>query len=428
MDAAATVKNVGSLWLKCTISFANVQTTGESDITKVLNVHKLPVGAASVEEGEYLGTMNELMADGKFIVGDGEGILAPQDVAGDGYPATDSFILVIKMQEKAGNEYQDCGVSFDVFVNATQYNHEEDGFGNDQYDKDAVYKQVNVDYDENKTRQENGDALKDAIENAPDDAVIYVEGGFYDVTPGAGEEQSNLKIDRDNVTIVGSGNRQTSIEAHKTGESGDVQQTVLITGDNVTLKNLTISYVTGYDNKTLEIRGGDNAVIENCMIGSHEGTAVYIGETGAANYTVRGNTIVGDLCITNGAGNEGTTRIIEGNTFAGSAILLNGKGQSGGSYAWMQHDLTALPIITGNTFTQPAGDSAFPGSMQYYLRSLSYKNEGAPAEEQGVGPMEMVPQSYVDEFVKNNTFTQNQDFTYGLSSSDPARAFYGIGF
>ena len=138
LDAAATVKNVGSLWLKCTISFANVQTTGESDITKVLNVHKLPVGAASVEEGEYLGTMNELMADGKFIVGDGEGILALQDVAGDGYPATDSFILVIKMQEKAGNEYQDCGVSFDVFVNATQYTHEEDGFGNDQYDKDAV--------------------------------------------------------------------------------------------------------------------------------------------------------------------------------------------------------------------------------------------------------------------------------------------------
>ena len=49
------------------------------------------------------------------------------------------FILVYGMDEEAGNEYQGKTFSADVTILATQYTEEEDGFGSDQYDKDATY-------------------------------------------------------------------------------------------------------------------------------------------------------------------------------------------------------------------------------------------------------------------------------------------------
>ena len=49
------------------------------------------------------------------------------------------FILVYGMNEEAGNEYQDMSFSADIMIQATQYTEEEDGFGSDQYDKDATY-------------------------------------------------------------------------------------------------------------------------------------------------------------------------------------------------------------------------------------------------------------------------------------------------
>ena len=52
---------------------------------------------------------------------------------------TDYFALAVHMKEDAGNEYQGKDITIDVTVVATQATAEEDGFGNDQYDKDAGY-------------------------------------------------------------------------------------------------------------------------------------------------------------------------------------------------------------------------------------------------------------------------------------------------
>ena len=127
--ATATVTNEGSLWLKYTMSFSNVKTTGNADITDVLDVYTVAAGANDLTDAAYLGTMKSLMTAGSFAAKDK--VLAPG--------ASESFTLVIKMQESAGNQYQGCGVTFDVVVNATQYNKEEDGFGNPDYDKDVTY-------------------------------------------------------------------------------------------------------------------------------------------------------------------------------------------------------------------------------------------------------------------------------------------------
>lgn len=136
--ATATVTNEGSLWLKYTMRFDDVVTTGgtidpDADITKVLDVYTVVENAADLAGAAYLGTMSDLMKAGSFAAKDA--VLAPKGQADD----TDTFTLVIKMQESAGNEYQGAGVSFNVNIIATQYTHEEDGFGSNQYDAAASY-------------------------------------------------------------------------------------------------------------------------------------------------------------------------------------------------------------------------------------------------------------------------------------------------
>ena len=142
----ATLKNVGSLWLKYEVNFANVhygESTNadeiatefvpmDSNITEVLDVY-VGTTAADMIEANYLGTVADLNDAGTFGAVDGvSGILAPRNGAAQ-------LNLIIKMQETAGNEYQGDWCEFDIVVNATQWTEEEDGFGNDQYDAAADF-------------------------------------------------------------------------------------------------------------------------------------------------------------------------------------------------------------------------------------------------------------------------------------------------
>ena len=49
------------------------------------------------------------------------------------------FILLYGMKEEAGNEYQSDTFNADVTILATQLNSEKDGFGNPDYDENAMY-------------------------------------------------------------------------------------------------------------------------------------------------------------------------------------------------------------------------------------------------------------------------------------------------
>lgn len=146
-EAGVTLENTGSLWLKYTLSLANVQTTGTSDVTEVLDVYKvdgIEVSETDLTDDNKLGTLADLAKQGTLE--DEAGVLAPEDsTEGD---SSDTFTLVIKMQETAGNEYQNCGVSFDIQASAAQYPYEEDGFGSNDYDADAPYGAVSVSTEE----------------------------------------------------------------------------------------------------------------------------------------------------------------------------------------------------------------------------------------------------------------------------------------
>ena len=83
--ATATVSNEGSLWLKYTMSFENVKTTGDADITNVLDVYLVDSNADSLDNAQRLGTVAELMTVGSF--GAKDAVLAPK-----GYTGTDGDV------------------------------------------------------------------------------------------------------------------------------------------------------------------------------------------------------------------------------------------------------------------------------------------------------------------------------------------------
>ena len=162
-----------------------------------------------------------------------------------------SFILVYGMDEQAGNEYQ--GKSFKASVNilATQYTEEKDGFGSNQYDKDAEY-QVNVGATEEGV--ENGKRLRNAIDTAAENATIYLEDGTYEV--------EDALVFNKPLHIVGGENAVIdATEATAPQEGGYCTSAgLLILSNNVTFEGVTIkgsdqcsSIVTvGLDNASLD--------------------------------------------------------------------------------------------------------------------------------------------------------------------------------
>ena len=132
--AVASVKigNAGTLALKYQVDLV---VKGEvSALADVIDVYyRKDAGAVSA-------LPNSL--DGLTRVGTLSEVLEKTGGAATGHLSmngADFATIALHMQEGAGNAYQELsvGTSFDIVVRATQYTEEEDGFGNNQYDKDA---------------------------------------------------------------------------------------------------------------------------------------------------------------------------------------------------------------------------------------------------------------------------------------------------
>ena len=86
------------------------------------------------------GSLSTLMADPDGIA---RGVLLPKDEKPtNGEPVEEvQMTVALHMQEDAGNAYQGLTLGrLNFTLMATQYTYEEDGFGDDQYDKDAAIK------------------------------------------------------------------------------------------------------------------------------------------------------------------------------------------------------------------------------------------------------------------------------------------------
>lgn len=329
-DAAVSIKNVGSLWLKYIVSFDNVVTSGNADITEVLDVYKAEANATSLEGAKKLGTVKELMAAGQL---EEAGILAPE---GEG-TSSEAFTLVIKMQESAGNQYQDCSVTFDVVVSATQTPHEEDGFGNPNYDQDAIFDQVDVSYDSSLSAQENGAHLQEVIATAEEGATIVVGPGEYDIprdeaTSVEGQTGWYFAITADNVTVIGAPGAVLTSTVKSENGAWASQNMVSIFGDNVTFQGFTIISKEEV-NKAIEVRG-ENSIIRDVTIQCADhtpgfgGSIYYSGNVGNAkleNVTVE-KAWVSTTAVTGGTITVSNVNLnFAGCEYGGSPISANAK-------------------------------------------------------------------------------------------------------
>jgi len=155
------IANVGTLALKYQL---NILATGTvSELADVIDVYfadeELTLANRDMTGMTLLGTLREFI-DGMPAKANG------QLAAKTGRTVT----IALKMQETAGNEYQDLaiGSQFAVQLLATQLTSEFDSFDN-QYDKDAIY------YD---TLVTNAEEMYAAVAAAPKDTVIAIDGNI----------------------------------------------------------------------------------------------------------------------------------------------------------------------------------------------------------------------------------------------------------
>ncbi len=133
------ISNVGSLALKYEVRIA---ATGEvSELADVIDVYYIEGGVqitdrTQLNDSNKIGTLTEVLAKPYAAKGN---LLGKKGETVDADIAT----IALKMQESAGNEYQDLsiGSEFAIQLVATQDTVEEDSFGKD-YDVNAVYPEV----------------------------------------------------------------------------------------------------------------------------------------------------------------------------------------------------------------------------------------------------------------------------------------------
>lgn len=341
--AAVKIGNEGTLALKYQL---DIITRSATDLAQVIDVYYykdgnaangLPADFAAIqadtEHYQKLGTLAQLLANTE------NGLAYGHLEAGE----ADFAIIALHMQESAGDQYQGAsiGSTFDIVLNATQYTgeNETDGFGSNQYDKDAPLPNVINSSDYN--------TLQDALNAAEKgDTVVLQESQVItkpltiseDITLDLGEntlsyegtaEKDAVKVTQDgaNVTIKASGEGGIKLNA---GSS----TCIIITSDNANITidggtytsekyqilddnngaarntHLTIKNVTFVGERGLHFLGKDSIVdvIDSTFTASGY-SAFYIGGNvvcNLENVTVNGNVFAAD---TNGSASSGYSTI-----------------------------------------------------------------------------------------------------------------------
>ena len=201
------IANEGTLALKYQIK---IVANGEvSDLADVIDVYYVDPAVqvsdrAQLTDANKLGTLTEVLAN---LANTANGELP----AGE----NDTITLALKMQEDAGNEYQNLaiGSDFSVVLMATQLTAETDSF-DDQYDFDATY---TAEIDQLKTKlaaAQSGETVEYALtHDAYIDSMIKVPNGVTLVLNGNGHQAivntaypfyvNNANIQMNDLTITG---------------------------------------------------------------------------------------------------------------------------------------------------------------------------------------------------------------------------------
>ena len=150
------VRNEGTLAFQYELNLVpDYVVAGGANLLDVIDVYFGVMGDEPITRDNYtqlpkVGVLSDLL---KNENGAGFGIMLPEKGAKDAalpsgvtaYTGSEEFVLVLHMQETAGNEYMNASVGdgFSLQLVATQYTYEKDAFGND-YDTDAELPDVFV--------------------------------------------------------------------------------------------------------------------------------------------------------------------------------------------------------------------------------------------------------------------------------------------
>ena len=241
------IANVGTLALKYAL---NIIPTGEvSDLADVIDVYCVDPATqiadrTALKDEDKLGTLTDVLA-GMTVYGIGE-LKAGEEL---------TVTLALKMQETAGNDYQDksIGSDFAVQLMATQLTYEKDSFGPD-YDEDAVATSVVVASEEE---------LVEALAKAENGAVIGIKGNVT-WTTGAGIGSTPFVTNAETITLVGVGEDST-FTAIGSGVGGVGKDEGTVIFKNLKIVDKSVSYAeNSWEYGYLEFRG--NTVFENCDV------------------------------------------------------------------------------------------------------------------------------------------------------------------
>ena len=261
-----------------------------------------------------------------------------------------SFILVYGMKESAGNEYQGKGFEASVNILAKQNTVEEDGFGNDQYDKDAGYPVLVSDPNEFKDALNQGGEITLAGDvevtdgfqlNVKQDAKINFNGNTFKGTLSSGSTtngSSGVDLVLSDPNNTGDYSIDGELVRH---EGGGMTQTAAIAVWQPTVTVESGKYTH------------DNAVI-NCQLQTQD--------SGAVGVVINGGTFVGKGNASVVANIFGTV-VINGGTFEASK-----KETGAGECVYVSSGNRYVPSIT----TINGGTFSAEGRIFYIKKNTNY--------------------------------------------------------
>lgn len=230
------IENEGTLALKYKVM---IVANGEaSDLSDVIDVYYVDPAVqiadrTDLTDANKIGTLTEVLAN---LEATGSGKLAAAE--------NHTITLALKMQETAGNEYQNksIGTSFSVVLVATQVSAEEDSFGND-YDADAEFPEVSI-----------SNAI--LTENRTEDTLLNTDNAGVNIPKDAPAGNYDLETTEIETAVDSEGNVTATLDITlkkdgvKVSENGNVVYTVSVeigTGLNLTSVKHNGEAITVYD-------------------------------------------------------------------------------------------------------------------------------------------------------------------------------------
>ncbi len=323
------VVNEGTLAFKWKATLSS--TAGVSDLAKVIEVYvsetitTYPTDRADLSGWDKLGTLDKFI---DTIEATTFGSIEPNDAK----DANQTLAIAFKMQEDAGNEYQEMTLGeFDLTITATQLEFESDSFGKD-YDKDASFVGEIVTLDELKSVIENGGSAKLANDLTLDAPLTVAQGKSVALDLDGNTLTGNIVIDNGGALTVSNGT---------VANTNDGVSAIQTNGGELTLNNATIEsarHGVRAEGGKVTINGGTYKVVPTSAKTLH---AVNVSD--GATLVINGGTFIGPAGTMADSG-------AAVNVQAGSTATINGGNFSGGKL----NTLAAKGTLTvkGGTFDQ----------------------------------------------------------------------------